>query len=100
MTITPKEVEDLLAAARDKSNPNNLPRHVWASICECANIALEIKVYQIADLVAKQAAELARLQAANDLIAPWLSAALEDSLSGVEFKKDVEKWFELVEVVK
>jgi hypothetical protein len=67
MTITAKEVAGLLAAAKDKSNPDNLPRYVWDSICECANIALEIKVYQIADLVAKQAAEIEQQKYMIDL---------------------------------
>jgi hypothetical protein len=85
MTITPKEAHDwLIMRAIDgdmgrKPNPSDKQR-------------------LIANLVAKQAAEIARLQEANELIAPWLSAALEDSLSGVEFKKDVEKWFELVKL--
>jgi hypothetical protein len=83
MTITPKEAHDwLIMRAVDgdmgrKPNPSDKQR-------------------LIADLVAQQAAEIAQLRAASDLIAPWLSAATVDLQTGSEFRNDIEEWFELV----
>jgi hypothetical protein len=47
------------------------------------------------DMRAVADGELARLRAANELIAPWLSAATVDLQTGSEFRNDIEKWFEL-----
>jgi hypothetical protein len=61
-----------------------------------------IAIFSLEDTQAVASGYLKKLRTANDLIAPWLSAATVDMQTGSEFRKDIEEWFELVkpEVVK
>ena len=54
----------------------------------------EAPVQQLAKELISARAEIVRLRSVNNLIAPWLSAAINDPLSGVAFKRDASQWLE------
>jgi hypothetical protein len=52
-----------------------------------------VAIFSFEDIQAVASGEFAQLRAANELIAPWLSAATVDMQTGSEFRKDIEEWF-------